>query len=212
VFVIVIQYILYMTNYSQREDITNKKFGRLTAIRPIDKRNRTWRWECKCDCGNLTIGIISKLKNGCKTSCGCKRKENIKPKYNKNHHSWNGYESISGSYWKSIQHRAKLANLEFNLTMQEIWDLYIKQNKICALSGVEIHFNGENKSIRKHTQTASLDRIDPKKGYVSGNVQWIHKDINYMKTDFQEPEFIEWCRKIYEHKKNKYESTVEDHI
>ncbi len=190
-----------MTKYPQREDITNKKFGRLTAIRPIDKRNRTWRWECKCDCGNITIGIISKLKNGCKTSCGCKRKENIKPKYNKYHHAWSGYELISGSYWAQIQNRAKLAQLEFTLTVKEIWDLYISQNRRCALSGVELFFNADNKSIRKHSQTASLDRIDSTKGYLKGNVQWIHKDINYMKSDFTEREFIDWCGKIYEYRK-----------
>jgi hypothetical protein len=32
--------------------------------------------------------------------------------------------------------------------------------------------------------TARLDMIDPAKGYVEGNVQWIHKDIQAMKGDF----------------------------
>lgn len=37
-------------------DLTGKKFGKLTVLRPTDKRyqgNRTVIWMCICDCGNL---------------------------------------------------------------------------------------------------------------------------------------------------------------
>ena len=40
-------------------------------------------------------------------------------------------------------------------------------------------------------QTASLDRIDPTKGYIEGNIQWVHKDVNRMKMDFTETRFLE---------------------
>ena len=44
--------------------------------------------------------------------------------------------------------------------------------------------------------TASLDRIDSSKGYVKGNVQWVHKDINKMKTDFEQSIFIKLCKSV----------------
>ena len=44
--------------------------------------------------------------------------------------------------------------------------------------------------------TASLDRIDSSKGYVIGNVQWVHKDINIMKNKFDNQYFIDMCKKI----------------
>ena len=33
-------------------------------------------------------------------------------------------------------------------------------------------------------------------GYIKGNVQWVHKDINYMKSNFEQPYFIDVCKMI----------------
>lgn len=44
--------------------------------------------------------------------------------------------------------------------------------------------------------TASLDRIDSSKGYVIGNVQWVHKTINTMKMDLANSEFIKLCQMV----------------
>ena len=53
-------------------DLTNQKFGKLTAISPTDKRK--WGsvvWKCKCDCGNDYEVPSHELKNGNTQSCGC---------------------------------------------------------------------------------------------------------------------------------------------
>ena len=42
----------------------------------------------------------------------------------------------------------------------------------------------------------SLDRIDSKKGYVKGNVQWVHKTVNRLKMDLSEEELMYWCNLI----------------
>ena len=47
--------------------------------------------------------------------------------------------------------------------------------------------------------TASLDRIDSSKGYVPGNIQCVHKDINALKTDFSEERFLELIHMIAAH-------------
>jgi hypothetical protein len=54
----------------------------------------------------------------------------------------------------------------------------------------------EHKYSATSKVTASLDRIDSSKGYVEGNVQWVHKRINIMKNDLSDSEFIEWCRVV----------------
>lgn len=73
----------------------------------------------------------------------------------------------------------------------------------CAISGLFI--NGARSRIRHHStykeQTASLDRIDNTKGYIENNVQWIHKDINYMKQDFSMKQFLEYCETITKYNK-----------
>ncbi len=54
-------------------DLTGQRFGRLTAIRPTDKRSiRTVKWECRCDCGKT---IIVRLNGNHTRSCGCLLKE-----------------------------------------------------------------------------------------------------------------------------------------
>lgn len=55
------------------KDISGKRFGKLIAIKPTEKRasNGSIRWECICDCGNIVYPTINNLKRGHTTSCGC---------------------------------------------------------------------------------------------------------------------------------------------
>lgn len=51
-----------------RRDISNKRFGRLVAVR---SRSRPLRWLCKCDCGKMKIVPLPYLISGHTKSCGC---------------------------------------------------------------------------------------------------------------------------------------------
>lgn len=59
-------------------DISGQKFGKLIAIKPVDKRasNGCLRWDCICECGNHVYPTMNNLKRGHTTSCGC-AKENF---------------------------------------------------------------------------------------------------------------------------------------
>ena len=54
-------------------DISRKRFGRLTAVRPTEKRDSSGSviWECQCDCGNTCLASVAVLKRGNVRSCGC---------------------------------------------------------------------------------------------------------------------------------------------
>ena len=54
-------------------DLTNQKFGKLTALYKTDKRTNDRRviWHCKCDCGNECDVDAHSLKRGNTISCGC---------------------------------------------------------------------------------------------------------------------------------------------
>lgn len=58
-------------------DITNKKFGRLTALYPTDKRDKKGSvyWHCRCDCGNEADVTYDALVYGNYKSCGCYNRE-----------------------------------------------------------------------------------------------------------------------------------------
>ena len=53
-------------------DLTGKKFNRLTVIERVRKENdkRTY-WRCRCDCGNETIVRADQLTSGSTKSCRC---------------------------------------------------------------------------------------------------------------------------------------------
>lgn len=76
-----------------------------------------------------------------------------------------------------------------------MWELFEKQNGKCALSNVDIFLS---KRYPRVLQTASLDRIDNTKGYIKNNLQWVHKDINTLKTDFSMERFLELCNLVSE--------------
>ena len=55
--------------------------------------------------------------------------------------------------------------------------------------------NGK-KTKHNYTCTASLDRIDSSKGYILGNIQLVHRDVNRIKSDFEQDYFIKICKLI----------------
>ena len=56
------------------QDITGKKFNKLTAIKRVgtDKTGHAL-WLCKCDCGNDFVATATDLRAGRVKSCGCYR-------------------------------------------------------------------------------------------------------------------------------------------
>lgn len=59
-------------------DLTNKKFGKLTAIKTAGKNKaRQYLWYCECECGGNSIVIGSNLIRGNTVACGCVRQTDI---------------------------------------------------------------------------------------------------------------------------------------
>lgn len=59
-------------NLEKIKDLTGQHFGRLTPIRPTEKRAGTSViWLCKCDCGNECYVASSNLIRHSTQSCGC---------------------------------------------------------------------------------------------------------------------------------------------
>ena len=58
-----------------RNNLTGKRFGRLTVLQYAETRNKRAYWLCQCDCGNQKIVNGNLLQNGDTASCGCLRKE-----------------------------------------------------------------------------------------------------------------------------------------
>lgn len=112
------------------------------------------------------------------------------------------YKGIFLTTFNKMKKNAEKRKIPFNITMEYIGNLFEKQKGYCALTGIKLELK---KNIQDNKQTASLDRKDSGKGYIIGNLQWIHKRINKLKTDFVEDELIELCTYIvnYQHQKKR---------
>jgi hypothetical protein len=51
----------------------------------------------------------------------------------------------------------------------------------------------------KSLTNASLDRIDPQKGYEPANVQLVCVVLNSFRNNVPVEDFVGWCRKVVDH-------------
>lgn len=80
-----------------------------------------------------------------------------------------------------IKQRCIKKGIKFDLTtdyLKEIW------TGRCPVFDTEIKLNVcEGRRPRDTEHVASIDRIDPNKGYVRSNVRWFSMKANFMKSD-----------------------------
>lgn len=138
-------------------------------------------WHCRCICGNESDVHKDNVMSGKSTAC-----RRCRTRRGNRNSRWTGFKDIPGHTFYVMRQCAQIRNLECSLTIVELQDQWEKQKGICALSGLPIAIK----------QDASIDRIDSKRGYILGNVQWVHKDVNLMKNHFDQTYFIEMCRRI----------------
>ena len=81
------------------------------------------------------------------------------------------------------------------LTDKYLYERFLAQNRTCALTGVPLNL------VANHPFCLSLDQIDPAKGYVEGNVQWLIWAINRAKGDLALDDFYDMCEIVLEHRK-----------
>ncbi|MFZ9145743.1 MAG: hypothetical protein ACO21H_00705 [Sediminibacterium sp.] len=176
------------------KDFTNQRFGFIEVIGKNGVAGHNTIWKCFCHNCNSYKDLISPLLNSRRKSCGCyKLTRGSKSPY------WKGVGDIPKVYLNQLKNNASKRNLEYNISKEYLWDLFEKQEKKCALSGIDLIFG----RFGRDNITASLDRINSSIGYVEGNVQWVHKHVNYMKLNHTQEYFLELCNKIIEYNKNK---------
>lgn len=184
-------------------NLQGKSFGRWEVLKfdTNTPKYKMARWWCKCSCGKIKSIRADTLYGNISKSCGCLKRELVGNRsrvlFSRNKSvCWKGYGEISANFFASIRNGAKYRKIDFNITIEELWELFLKQNRKCALSGLLLKFKTSNSIC---DGTASLDRIDSSKTYSIDNVQWIHKDINFMKQEFSQQQFFNYCKEIVAH-------------
>ena len=99
--------------------------------------------------------------------------------------------SISPSYWtigclSSTKTRARLRDMEHNLDRPYLMDLmgyerfdyWDPEKEVCPVLRIPYNFMSRGKGGRYNSK--SIDRIDPTKGYLKGNIRFISRQANSM--------------------------------
>ncbi len=170
-------------------DLSGQKFNKWTVLEYIGiiGKSRDRAYLCRCECGFEKPVRGYYLTNGYSKQCvTCA------------HTSSRKYRKMPHGYWRNLENNAKKRGIAFSITQDQVYDLYIKQNKVCALSGIPIYFPQLDGEHLKGLTTASVDRIDSSKGYTKKNIQLVHKHINLMKNVLSETDFVYYCRKVVE--------------
>lgn len=167
---------------ANRLDLTGQRYGRYVAVEPDDRRRGKWRthWICRCDCGRMSSVSVQNLRSGNSKSCGCAR-----PK-----------PSAYGTMRRVVsmrRHSAKKRGLEWELDVDEAVAI-LKMN--CFYCGVAPFHSMSWLARDRGVVYGGFDRIDSRKGYVTGNVRPCCKPCNTAKMDMTESEFASWCERL----------------
>ena len=183
-----------MSRIYKKENLIGKKFGKWTVLEQFEDRypsgNKKYMTKCKCDCGVTKPVIQLSLKNGRSKSCGCD-KDFYKRMQGKNSNLFKGHGDISAKFWGTTKRKAERRNIDFSISIEEAWEIFLSQDRKCKLSGIDLHFGKV-----KVKAIASLDRINSNKAYTIDNVQWVHKHINIMKNIYSQDYFVSLCKKV----------------
>lgn len=163
-------------NHKVGEQISNKE---LLSYQGRNKhRHHLWTWKClSCESegGPSTIAHLSRSDR-----CGKKCMSG------EGNPRWKGYKELTGRKLYEIEYGAKKRGYEFNVTPEYLWRVWELQEGRC-------HFTGRKLA---HGVDASLDRIINSEGYIVGNVAWVHKDVNRVKSNVGLIEFAKICHEV----------------
>ena len=158
---------------------------------------------CYCSCGRETRMTVYRWKHSQSEMCFECRDTKIAANRREKAFKDASTDTVTISrFLRRRRHDAEKRGLQYAISDEYAISLF---TGTCALSGVDIYLNNtfSHPSDWKgalgplhQLNTASLDRIDSTKGYIPGNVQWVHHLVNIAKQVMTDQQFISMCKTV----------------
>lgn len=96
----------------------------------------------------------------------------------------------------SARGSARKRNHNFDITLQDVLNLFEKQQGLCFYTGQQMGAGNGGQSV-------SIDRINTNVGYLKENIVLCCWDANRLKNDFPVDEFIRLCQLVADHSRSR---------
>ena len=170
-------------------DRVGQKFNMLTVLRRMPKDDNVTRWECMCDCGNITIVTDTHLtrKKHCVKSCGCLRREFHNKSNTRIYRIYSGMKHRcnceSSPVYKDYGGRGISMCEEWNNSFVKFYDWAMQ--------------NG-------YSDDLFIDRIDNDGDYSPDNCRWTNmheqsvnrRNTRHVTFNGETKPLIDWCREF----------------
>ena len=111
-------------------------------------------------------------------------------------HSGSSSSYLANLIHQSKHHRGKIQKIAYNLTLEDLENIWKEQEGRCALSGVFLTHHKDGGGTKEFN--ASIDRIDPNGSYTKNNVQLVAYRVNMLKHTLSEDMFYWWVKNIHD--------------
>ena len=101
-----------------------------------------------------------------------------------------------------LKYKAKERNIDVKITDEDILDLYEKQGRRCALTGItltHVRDDPDHKVGDRYFYNISVDRVNSNGIYEKGNIQLICSMLNQIKWDIPNDLLIKACKQLVRH-------------
>ena len=112
--------------------------------------------------------------------------------------------TIEGFIYSNLNRWRKRSSVPSDLTFDYLLELWKKQDGRCYYTNEILNSYGAGPSrqqltiINRNKNSPSLDKMNPEKGYVIGNVVWCSLPINSMKGELKTDDFFELCGVVFD--------------